>query len=1482
MELIASGGDVGLSLKLRATGLRALARTLTDEADSIEFRELLGRIHWYRSLALTRASRRHQVELGMPPTDKARRELETAVAYVLPALLGGRDIPEKPLALLAADTAIDVLIAHQSRLATEPATDPDAYRFLCLTWANVLRALPGGNIERPVCRMNLGRAAQRAYALDGRPADLDTAVAAFEAAAAELPPGDPDVLTAWAFLGSCLRDRFAARRHMPDLDRAVEVARQASTAPWTTGRSSRTLDLTAALGTRAEFGGGRAEDLDESVDLLQGVLDEVETLDPDRLPALASLSWCLRLRYQRTRTPSDLDRAVRAGREAVDRAPDGEPWLPARLHNLAIALRLGYERSGPGAARDLRDAVVAAGRCLDLTAGGHHDRLPYLLEADLVGGAALTAFGSDAALDFQIRTRRLVVAEIPLEGPARASVRRELASWLRQRFERSGARTDLDDAIETYRTCVAEAGPEHPEGALMLANLSTALWRRFERSARPDDIDAAVQAAQSAYDATPREDEDKREERLSRLFTVTVLQVQRRAFDADGFDDIAVAGREHGELLRHLTGQPGSGPADAQASTPFAHNSYLPEEPEGEVEPLRLALTAASGSGPHRVTQARIALADALTWRYEHTRAADDLDEAIELYRAAQHPERLGLALRRRAEDGRGSRPGDWEAAIAALRTAMERSPAPGPARAWAMSRLATTLRSSFDRSGGEADLDEAVALSRRAVTEAPDEPALWANLSNAHHTRYARHYDPADLDAAVTAARTAVESSPEDSLGRITARVGLGTALFDRYRLHGNRAELDEAIEALWQPVHPDTAMRGPQQLSLSNALRRRHLLTADRADLDRAIDAAERSTAGLRWGAPNGAAPLANVASLVLARFRDDEESDPDDLVRARLAADMAVAVASPGSPDRAHALLVQGECAETAQREYPQARAEAVAAYTESAATEAAPVATRIVAARRAVELLAGDDPHGAADVLGRAVTLLPLAASRRLTIADRQRVLRDYGNLASDAAGLRLNAGCGEPGVLEAALQVLETGRAVMLGQFLDTRGDLGDLEARLPDLALRFVRARDLLDAGAAGTPDGRQSVAAGFAELLAEIRGREGFAGFLKPPAVEALLRAGEHGPVVVCNVSRFGSDALAVHDGGVTRIALPDADLSAVGRQVNAFHAALAVADSSHVTPDDRIRAQATIRGILEWLWDAVAGPVLGALPPAAGSSGELPRLWWVPGGLLGLLPLHAAGHHPRGKPGAGAVPPTVMDRVVSSYSPTLRALVHARRPVPVGQAPASLIVSMPHTPDASPLPYAEDEALRVHGLLPRPELLLHRPPQGGSAGPAHREPSLEQVRSGLSRATIAHFACHGAAVMEDPAQSRLLLVDHRTRPFTVTELTGMRVGEPDLAYLSACATAFNGDVALIDESIHLAAGFQIAGFRNVVATQWKIGDRSASRIAESFYRALGPTGARLPEGGAARALHRVTRDLRDRFPLAPSLWGAYLHFGC
>jgi CHAT domain-containing protein len=94
----------------------------------------------------------------------------------------------------------------------------------------------------------------------------------------------------------------------------------------------------------------------------------------------------------------------------------------------------------------------------------------------------------------------------------------------------------------------------------------------------------------------------------------------------------------------------------------------------------------------------------------------------------------------------------------------------------------------------------------------------------------------------------------------------------------------------------------------------------------------------------------------------------------------------------------------------------------------------------------------------------------------------------------------------------------------------------------------------------------------------------------------------------------------------------------------------------------------------------------------------------------------------------------------------------------------------------------------------------------------------------------------------------------------------------------MSACETALTTDTRLLDESIHLAAAFQLAGYPNVVGTLWAIDDHSAVEIAETFYRA--PT-AEFDADGVALALHRSVRTVRDRFPVTPSLWAAHIHAG-
>jgi CHAT domain-containing protein len=186
------------------------------------------------------------------------------------------------------------------------------------------------------------------------------------------------------------------------------------------------------------------------------------------------------------------------------------------------------------------------------------------------------------------------------------------------------------------------------------------------------------------------------------------------------------------------------------------------------------------------------------------------------------------------------------------------------------------------------------------------------------------------------------------------------------------------------------------------------------------------------------------------------------------------------------------------------------------------------------------------------------------------------------------------------------------------------------------------------------------------------------------------------------------------------------------------------------------------------------------------------------------------------------------------------------------------ALVVGVDHAP-GHPLGFAVEEAHAVAALLaaPTPPLI-------------DTQATVGAVRTGLERAAWAHFACHGIAA-RDPGDSHLVLHDG---PLPVREIANLDLPDARLAYLSACTTAFGG-TTLLDESIHIASAFQVAGFAHVIATLWPITDTHAPHLARDVY-------AHLRNGhDPAHATHRAIHTLRTQLPRHPYLWAPYIHFG-
>jgi hypothetical protein len=620
-----------------------------------------------------------------------------------------------------------------------------------------------------------------------------------------------------------------------------------------------------------------------------------------------------------------------------------------------------------------------------------------------------------------------------------------------------------------------------------------------------------------------------------------------------------------------------------------------------------------------------------------------------------------------------------------------------------------------------------------------------------------------------------------------------------------------------------------------------------------------------------------------------RTGGEADLDAAVAAHRA---AVEATPPGHPARAMYLSNLGVAlGNRFERTGSLADLDAVVdAGRDAAMVEAASPLIRVSAARGWGHAAAvGGRWQEAVAGFEAAVGLLGRVAPRSLARSDQEHLLDELGGLGSHAAACCVHAG--QPG---RGVELFEQGRGVLLGQALDTRTDLTALAERYPDLAQRFTALRDELDRAGDGaawpvtTPAGmarvdpitraglarrdakrRREAAGAFDRVIAEIRAVPGFGGFLRPPTVGELAAAATAGPVVVVTVSHFGSHALILTGDGVgDPLPLPGLTPDAEFEHVDAFLAAL---DSSAPGAGGRAAGQ-RLGDTLGWLWDTVTGPVLDRLgiggPPAGGQ--PWPRLWWCVSGLLSFLPVHAAGHHDTRH---DAAPATVIDRVVSSYTPTVRALAHARRSRPAAGGTGSaaalgggrvVAVAMPRTTGADDLPGAQAETTGLRRRLGGRVTVLTGP-----------QATHEAVLAALPRARWAHFACHGAADPDDPSSSHLLLADHQQRPLTVADVARLRLDDAELAFLSACSTARPGR-RLTDEAIHLASAFQLAGYRHVVGTLWPIDDGDAVAVADHIYAAI-TTGT----GDVAGAVHAATRSLRNRWADCPSVWASHIHAG-
>src|SRR6266511_2190393 len=203
---------------------------------------------------------------------------------------------------------------------------------------------------------------------------------------------------------------------------------------------------------------------------------------------------------------------------------------------------------------------------------------------------------------------------------------------------------------------------------------------------------------------------------------------------------------------------------------------------------------------------------------------------------------------------------------------------------------------------------------------------------------------------------------------------------------------------------------------------------------------------------------------------------------------------------------------------------------------------------------------------------------------------------------------------------------------------------------------------------------------------IEEIRKLPGFKTFLAAPTFEDVAEAASDHPLVYTAPADPGGLALIVKGTRVEHVPLPGLTTELVADRVEAY---LGAHDARR---HDRRRWVAALDDVTEWLWEAAMGPVLEAARPA-------PEIVIVAGGLLGLLPLHAAW-----MPDARAVTGRryALDLATIRYAPNARALTAARRLAEKTALSTALVIADPQPVRARALEWADVEGAAAAAAFP------------------------------------------------------------------------------------------------------------------------------------------------------------------------------------
>ncbi|MGW6208110.1 CHAT domain-containing protein [Streptomyces sp. NPDC055089] len=892
--------------------------------------------------------------------------------------------------------------------------------------------------------------------------------------------------------------------------------------------------------------------------------------------------------------------------------------------------------------------------------------------------------------------------------------------------------------------------------------------------------------------------------------------------------------------------------------------------------------------------------------------------------------------LRLLVEHTRTGAPGTLDEAVTALERAVRTVASDSEA---ANGDLAWALLQRHTRSELRADLDSSVEHAMVAgVFDRDDEggdartPVWQAVLGFALLTRYELTGGPADLDNAVGALRRSVRAlhaltGSHPDLDAVTS--ALADALLYRHDLTGASADLRLAGELVFAPEQP---------VAYAPSVYAAFLEDGDPTALNDAVEEARSALVRIRdeirrpWA-------LNGLAGFLLARYA--ALHDPSDALAAVARLQEARALLPAGTTPYA-TVLVNLAHALTAGPERDTAEAVRLAAE----ALDTPHISVRLEGQALELlcslaELPGRPDGRGLApDVLDHRLTALLERGSdapadpRRTALRWAQaRLRRGSGRPAEGLALARavqedrvwdvlaqpdagesfrrarralaeaaeLAVWMEEDGEPREAFAAIESARALTVLAATEPDPVSARLSALGSDELLgrwRLARTSTPTDRAPSRLPSARRAGGAGHGpdvppELREEVRGAllpaagagpQDFLGRPAPAALAEPLHALGADAVVhlVAGRGRTPGLALVLHaTGEVASLVLPQ--LCEQAHELRRFTRAH---DECLRSPGDRTADSAwrkALRQVCDWSWKAAVHAVLDHLSSRTElPAGRVPHAVFVPTGVLGLVPWHAAC-----RKHGGARRYAVEDMCLSyaSSASALDGFARRQRAVPDG---TGLVVADP----LGDLPHARQEGADLHRWY------YSKGSRLGRSGAADVLPATPRAvlgamlpdGDGAGGPAVVHFACHARSCV--PASESHLVLAGGQRLSVGGLLARARPpaahGRSPLVVLSACATAVPGDQ--YDEALSLATAFASAGASCVIGTLWTVGDEHAARLMTDFHHFLNLDGLPAAESlrqsqlrALARARGRTASSGASARTRAedPAHWAAFLHYG-